>query len=273
MLVQDFAKQILFGETLTDKLFTADQVSFDDALNLLEKLPKSPARHKKIKMTEKNSRFPKGHFHLNDKKALALHSFANHELLAIEMMAAALLLYPHNTPEQIQFKKGVIGTLKDEQKHFSLYVERLHDLGYEFGDFDLNDYFWSQMSLLRTPAQYMSVMALTFEAANLDFAAYYRDQFLQVDDSKTAGILDVVLKDEISHVAFGANYLNRWRGDKKLQDYYYENLPGNLTPARAKGKFFLKDLREQARLDNEFISWIETYQDDFRVTQRKEWKK
>lgn len=271
--VQDFARQILFGESISDKLFEADNILFDNTHDLLDEIPKTPARAKKIQLGDKNIRFPRGHFHLNEKKAIALHSFANHELLAIEMMAAALLIYPHQTPEQVQFKKGIITTLRDEQKHFKLYIERLHQIGHEFGDFELNDYFWSQMSGMKTPAQYMSVMALTFEAANLDFAKYYHEQFLAVDDHQTAAILEIVLKDEISHVALGATYLNRWRGDKKLCDYYFDNLPGNLTPARAKGKIFNADLRKQARLDDEFIQWIDNYQDDFKITQRKEWKK
>ena len=272
MEVQEFAKQLFFGESLNDKEFICSDISFAND-SLLSSLPQSPARHKKIKMTHKNIKFPRGHFHLDDKKAIALHSFANHELLAIEMMAAALLIYPHNTKELIQFKKGIIGTIKDEQKHFRLYVDRLNDLGYEFGDFDLNDYFWNQMKEMKTPSQYMSVMALTFEAANLDFAYFYKEEFLKVDDSKTANILDVVLKDEISHVALGVSYLNRWKNDKSLQEYYLENLPGNLTPARSKGKIFLNHLRKQAKMSDDFIDWVRNYQDDFVVTHRKEWKK
>lgn len=272
MDVQDFATQILLGENLEDKELQVDSVTFNNPLKTFE-LPKRPGRNAKIQMTHKNAKFPKGHFHLDDKKAMALHSFANHELLAIEMMAAALLIYPGETKEQVQFKKGILGTLKDEQKHFRLYVDRLNELGYEFGDFDLNDYFWNQMPYLKTPSQYMSVMALTFEAANLDFAHFYQEEFKKVDDTKTADILGVVLKDEISHVALGVSYLNRWKDSKSLQEYYLANLPGNLTPARSKGKVFLNRLRKQAKMDDEFIAWIQNYQDDFAITNRKEWKK
>jgi len=272
MKLEEFAKQILFGESLEDKLFTPKKILFAEDFELLREIPTSPGRKSNIKLSDKNIRFPRGHFHLDEKKAIALHSFANHELLAIEMMAAALLIYPHDTPELLQFKKGIVGTLKDEQKHLTLYINRLNSIGYEFGDYELNDYFWSQMSLLRTPEEYLSVMALTFEAANLDFAYFYKEEFSKVDDMKTADILEVVLKDEISHVAFGVNYLNRWRGDKKLSDYYMSCLPGNLTPARAKGKMFMRDLREQTKMPQEYIEWIKSYQDDFQITKRKEWK-
>ncbi|MBD66147.1 MAG: hypothetical protein CME62_13125 [Halobacteriovoraceae bacterium] len=270
MKLSQLAQNILLGKNLEDKTIDFSSIEFDD-FDCLE-VPTRPGRSAQIAMSSKNAKFPKGHFNLDEKKAMALNSFANHELLAVEMMACALLIYPHHTPELKQFKKGILSTLKDEQKHLKLYVQRLNELGFEFGDFVLNDYFWRQMKLLKTPAQYLSVMALTFEAANLDFAFHYQQEFKKVDDFKTSEILGTVLKEEISHVSFGALYLNRLKGDKSLIEYYQSNLPGNLTPARSKGQFFQASLRERAKLDQEFISWIQSYQDDFTVTQRKEWK-
>lgn len=270
MLISEYAKTILFGESLESKLLDEKDFEFDD-FDLITP-PRFPAREKKIAISSENLRFPRGHFHLDDKKALALHSFANHELLAIEMMACALLMYPHHTEEMKRFKRGLISTLKDEQKHFKLYIDRLNEIGYEFGDFPVNVFFWKHMDNLKTPSHYLSVMALTFEAANLDFAHFYKHVFKEVDDHKTADILDIVLKDEISHVNFGALYLNRWRGDKTLWDYYNETLPFPLTPARGKGKTFVEEVRRKAKLDPLFIQQMKDYKDDFAVTNRKEWK-
>ena len=270
MLLSEYAKTILYGDSLESKLLDIQKIEFDE-FDLITP-PSFPGREKKIKITSENLRFPRGHFHLDDKKAMAVHSFANHELLAIEMMACALLMYPHHTDELKRFKRGLISTLKDEQKHFKLYLDRLNELGYEFGDFPINDFFWKHMANLKTPSHYLSVMALTFEAANLDFAHFYKHVFNEVDDFKTAGILDVVLKDEISHVNFGVLYLNKWRGDKSLWDYYNESLPWPLTPARSKGKKFIEEVRRKAKLDPLFIEKVKKYQDGFAVTTRKEWK-
>ncbi|MEX1099472.1 MAG: DUF455 family protein, partial [Bacteriovoracaceae bacterium] len=202
----------------------------------------------------------------------ALHSFANHELLAVEMMAAALLIYPHHTEELRRFKRGLFKALKDEQKHFKLYVARLNEIGWEFGDFPLNDFFWRQMSKLKTPSQFCAVMSLTFEAANLDFAHFYEKVFLELGDLKTASVLKVVYEDEIGHVQLGGRYLELWRQDKSFWSYYNENLPWPLTPARSKGKLFVEEARRRARLDQNFIDKIKNYQDDFKITRRKEWK-
>jgi uncharacterized ferritin-like protein (DUF455 family) len=270
MDINDYAKQLLFGDSLADKLMEAPSIKFSDRFEGL--LPNMPARNSQIAFSDEQLKFPRGHFHLDDKKAIALSSFANHELLAIEMMAAALLVFDHENEEMKRFKHGIIKTIQDEQKHFKLYVTRLNDLGYAFGDFPINDFFWRQMEKIKTPSQYLATMALTFEAANLDFAHFYHKIFLEIDDKKTASILKVVYEDEISHVAFGVQYLDRWRQNKSLWEYYNECLPWPLSPARSKGKYFVEEARQKAKMDTGFIEKLKNHQDEFSITKRKEWK-
>jgi uncharacterized ferritin-like protein (DUF455 family) len=208
---------------------------------------------------------------LEEKRGLALHFFANHELLAIEMMAAALLIYPDTNKERIQFKKGLVKTIQDEQKHLKMYLARMNEFKIELGDFPLNDFFWRSMDKLKTPSHFFSAMALTFESANLDFAQHYEKNFREVEDFKTADIMRVVLEDEISHVALGAYWLNQWRGNMDLWNYYKTHLPGVMTPARAKGIHFDKSMRMKAGLDLEFISKLDEFRDDFKATNRENW--
>lgn len=268
MKLSELTKSILEGDSLEEKLINFKSVEFDD---FDFQLPNGPTRSKKIAFSAEQMKFPKGHFHLDEKKAMALNSFANHELLAIEMMACALAMFPHDTEELRRFKRGVLVSLKDEQKHFQLYVKRMQQLGYDFGDFPLNDFFWRQMPTMDTPSKYLSVMALTFEAANLDFAKHYRDLFASIDDLKTAKILDIVYQDEITHVNLGVHYLNLWKRNKSLWQYYLECLPWPLTPARSKGKVFDLDGRVQAKLDDEFIQNVQSFTGEFNITKRKEW--
>lgn len=262
----DFAYRILLGLNLDDKYFSAP---IEWTLWKEFSLPILPGRSGKINFSDEQIKFPKApSLNILEKKAIALHSFANHELLAIEMMAAAILIYPHETEEDLRFKRGIVSALKDEQKHLSLYIGRLNELGYEFGDFPLNDFFWRQMPKLKTPAQYTAVMAMTFEAANLDFAQYYSKIFRSFGDHKTADILDIVLEDEISHVAFGAHWMKRWREDKELWDYYLKSLPFPLTPARSKGIGFDPKIHERAMNDEIFSHKLDLYEDDFNITKR-----
>ena len=262
----DFARKILEGESLQDK-FLSQSIEWNEFKDY--DLPSLPGRKDKISFSDTQLKFPKAErLKETDKKALALHSFANHELLAIEMMAAALLIYPHRNEEDIRFKKGIVTALKEEQKHLSLYIGRLNQLGYEFGDFPLNDFFWRQMEKLKTPNQYAAVMALTFEAANLDFAQYYSRLFRSLGDLETASILGTVLEDEIGHVAFGVHWMKKWREDKSLWDYYLSSLPWPMTPARSKGLSFDPKLHAKAFNDDSFIAELERYDDQFKITKR-----
>ncbi|HXH29748.1 MAG TPA: DUF455 family protein [Bacteriovoracaceae bacterium] len=262
----DFSRQILEGQNLDDKLLSTP-LDWEDHKNF--SLPARPGRCDRLRFSDKVQKFPRASsLSQTDKKAMALHSFANHELLAIEMMAAALLIYPHQSDDQLRFKKGVLTSLKDEQKHLRLYIGRIEELGYQFGDFPLNDYFWRQMPKLETPAQYAAVMALTFEAANLDFAGYYADVFRSSGDLRTAALMDVVLEDEISHVALGANWMKKWRGDKGLWEYYRECLPHPMTPARARGIYYRPEVHQAAMSDESFVQSLSSYEDDFLITKR-----
>ena len=246
------------------------KIEFSDFKNY--SIPSLPGRNEKLKMSDKRTKFPKNFEHA-DARAKALHFFANHELLAMEMMAAAMLYFTHQNEEDIKFKKGLLQTLKEEQKHFKLYLNRMKEFGLEFGDLPLNDFFWRQMHSLRSPEEYLAMMSLTFEMANLDFMMIYKDAFLKVEDSKTAAILDVVLDDEISHVAFGVNYLNRKKQTLDLWSYYKSCLPMPLTPARSKGPILNKDSRLKTGIDQAFLTNAENYSDNYQVTIRKEWKK
>lgn len=271
MHYREFARLLLEGGNINDKLHPAKGLVYTESLEEFL-LPKNPGRDSHLEFNNEQIKFPRSSsFHLEDKRGLALHFFANHELLAIEMMAAALLVYPDTGPEMLQFKKGLVKTIQDEQKHLKLYLGRMKDFKMELGDFPLNDFFWRSMEKCKTPSQFYAAMALTFESANLDFAQFYEKSFIAVEDFETAKIMNIVFEDEISHVALGAHWLNQWRGEKNLWTYYRDHLPGVMTPARAKGIQFNKTSRIRAGLDDAFISELDAFRDEFNVTNRKNW--
>lgn len=184
-------------------------------------------------------------------------------------MARVLILFPHKTEEQKLVKKSIISSLHDEQNHLQLYTKRLNQLGYEFGDFPLNSFFWEHALKIAKPVEYFSMMGMTFEAANLDFAQYFSKVFKNYHDFETAEILDQVFEDEISHVKIGLNYLNRWRHDRDLWDYYCENLIYPLTPARSRGIHFSPEIRESMGFEENFVKKLLDYDDSFPITKRK----
>lgn len=267
-------ERVIFGASLDDKLTKLDEVDFNWKWSPI-KLPQYPAREERIKFSQTQIKFPKPNsLHDKNKKAQAIHAFANHELLAMEMMALALLYYPHDHSDKgsIRSKLGLLASLRDEQKHFKLYIKLLDNMGFKFGDFPLNGFFWSKMKSFETMEQFLAGMSLTFEQANLDFATYYRDAFLQIGDTSSAAVLNTVLEDEIRHVALGVHILNHNNMNEDLWEYYCEVLPFPLTPSRAKGMVINREARRKAGLSEHFIQSLIEYDDQFRVTKRKQWK-
>ena len=80
-------------------------------------------------------------------------------------------------------------------------------------------------------------------------------------------------EDEIAHVARGKKFLEKNDEESnEFWDYYISLLPENITPNRAKGIVFDRQGREKAGLDPNFINKLESFEDDFRITKRKQWK-
>lgn len=271
MHYKEWAQNLLMGTGLEDKLTLEKNLDFNFENPIPDfTMPEAPGRIAKLQFDNKQIKFPKrGSFHQVDRRALALHFFANHELLAIEMMAAAILKFPDATEEDLLLKKGLTKTIADEQKHLRLYLNRMNNFGLQLGDFPLNDFFWRQIGKLKTPANFYALIALTFESANLDFAIYYETCFKEVEDIESSKIMKIIFDDEISHVALGAKWMNQWRGDKKLWEYFFESLPFPITPARSKGVNFNREARIMAGLDNDFIDTLEKYHDPFGITNRR----
>lgn len=96
---------------------------------------------------------------------------------------------------------------QEEALHFQLLEAHLQTLGYAYGDFPAHDGLWDMAA--KTAGDLLARLALvprTLEARGLDVTPAIRNKMVSVGDAKAAGILDVILRDEIGHVAIG----NRW---------------------------------------------------------------
>ena len=205
-----------------------------------------------FKLRSKSEKLPPFHsLDKEDNRAICLHRFAGHELLAVEIMAYALLRFPEAPPH---FRRGLSHTLKEEQGHVRLYIERLKALGVNFGDLPLYRHFWCHTPYLTTPISYVSVMSLTFEMANLDFAPMYGKAFEQHGDMASAALMNRILKDEIAHVSFGWNWLQKFKKKESDWDAWKDALSPLLTPKRAKGFLLHEEHRRKAGVSEEWIA-------------------
>ena len=257
--MRDIAEQVLFADTLQEKLSVGPLVASDEVPGTAISLPDGPGRPSELRIHHNGVKvdFPGTH-HLDDdrERGMLLHFLANHELLAAELMALVLLRFP-DAPKE--YRKGVYEAMREEQMHALMYVRRMRECGIAFGELPVSDYFWRVVAPMETPMDFVTRLNLTFEQANLDFSRHYASLFRQVGDTATAAVLEKIHLDEIGHVGHGVKWFRRWkqRGETDW-DGYRRCLSFPLTPARAKGRApFHAESRRQAGIAEDFIRQLE----------------
>ena len=258
--ITDYARCLISSGKLEDKLLPPPANMVYDEFS--GEVPEKPERDLKIQFSDKKSKIPRLE-HLNDERnrAVTLHHFANHELMAIELFAYALLKFPE-LPRK--FREDLVKTIKEEQKHLRLYLNRMNELGIELGEKPLNYLFWKQIPLMKTPEKFFTIMSLSFEGANLDYSVLYEKCFDYFEDSKSSKIMQTIYKDELKHVNRGLKIFRHYIPDKKDEWEHYNSLiQFPFTPRRAKGYIYIPQTREKAGFNDKFILELGKYHDKF----------
>lgn len=260
MEIREFACRVLFAGTLEEKL-APGEVLTDHEPGEAILAPGAPGRPRDLRIRKDGARaeFP-GDARLMDEeqRGILLHFFANHELLATELMALVLLKFP-DAPRA--FRRGIVQTLREEQQHTLWYLQRMKECGVRFGDFGLNGFFWDAIAPMETPLDYVTRLSLTFEQANLDYSRHYAQVMSEAGDSETARILDRIYRDEIGHVGYGLRWFRKWKEPKSSDwEAYQGQLAFPLSPSRGKGNVaFNVEGRRRAGLADSFIREMEIF--------------
>ena len=139
-------------------------------------------------------------------RAALLHALSHIEFNAINLALDAIWRFA-DMPDE--YYEDWLKVAAEEALHFTLLAEHLKSMGYAYGDFPGHDTLWEMVA--KTQEDVLARMALvprTMEARGLDAAPSTRNKLQQVGDHAGAAIIDIILRDEIGHVAIG----NRWFG-------------------------------------------------------------
>jgi len=169
-------------------------------------LPGRPARPALVAATDVPRRSP----FTADGLAAMVHAVAHIEFNAINLALDAVWRFP-GMPAA--YYRDWLQVAAEEAVHFGLLAAQLRDLGHSYGDFPAHDGLWDMCG--RTAGDVLARMALvprTLEARGLDASPPMQDRLRQVGSPaalRTVDILEVILRDEIGHVAIG-NHWYRW---------------------------------------------------------------
>ena len=259
MELREFAVRVLLSDSLEEKLAAPAGLLTDDVPGPALVTPEAPGRPLALRMAGRGDRVelpPERELHRDEPRAVLLHLFANHELLATELMALAILKFP-NAPRA--FRRALLQTLKEEQVHTRLYMERMARCGLTFGELPVNGFFWRHVSGMESPVDYVSRLSLTFEQANLDYSRHFGGVFARMGDTDTAALMERIYEDEIGHVGCGLHWFRKWKMPGESDwDAWKKVLHFPLSPARARGNVpFNAEGRRRAGLDDQFIASLE----------------
>ena len=168
-------------------------------------LPGRPDRPPLVSATEVPRRSP----FTGEGLAAMAHAIAHIEFNAINLALDAVWRF-EGMPEA--FYRDWLRVADEEAHHFALLNAALQDMGWRYGDFPAHDGLWSMC--LKTQDDITARMALvprTLEARGLDATPLIQAKLRQVGSPtalRLVSILDVILREEIGHVAIG----NRWYG-------------------------------------------------------------
>ncbi|WP_411834347.1 ferritin-like domain-containing protein [Pseudoxanthomonas mexicana] len=140
-------------------------------------------------------------------RAAFIHAIAHIELNAIDLGWDAVYRF-RGLPWE--FYRDWVQVAEDESRHFVLLRDRLRELGHEYGDFDAHNGLWEMCE--KTAHDGLARMALVprvLEARGLDVTPGMIARLRSLGDAATAGILEIILREEVAHVAAGSRWF-RW---------------------------------------------------------------
>ena len=201
-------------------------------LPLAEGIPGRPARPVLVAPTQLAHRS----VHTLEGRAALIHALAHIELNAIDL-ACDIVWRFHGLPEL--FYRQWVCVAREEALHFSLLREHLVAMGYDYGDFPAHNALWEMAEKTRHDVlARLALVPRTLEARGLDASPPIKAKLLEAGDRRGGEIVDIILRDEIGHVAVG-NHWYRWlcheRGLDPLRTY--ADLARRYGAPRPKGPF------------------------------------
>src|ERR1700754_3148379 len=145
----------------------------------------------------------------------------------------------------VEFYRDWLQVASEEALHFTLLREHLQTLGADYGSFDAHDGLWLMTE--RTAHDVTARMALvprTLEARGLDATPPLQAKLARCGDTRAVEILEVILRDEVGHVAIG-NHWYRWLCERDGLDAeaHYPELARRYDAPRLRAPFNLSARR------------------------------
>lgn len=191
--------------------------------------------------------------HTLEGRAALIHAIAHIELNAIDL-ALDIAWRFHGQPDA--FYRQWLTVAREEALHFTLLRDHLRSLGFAYGRFPAHNALWEMAE--KTRFDLLARLALvprTLEARGLDASPPIKAKLLAAGDAAGAAIIEVILRDEIGHVAIGNHWYRLECAARGLEPIAtYAQLAAEHKAPRPRGPFNLAARREAGFDDAELAA-------------------
>lgn len=150
------------------------------------------------------SEVPRRHLGTQAGLIALIHAVAHIEFNAINLAWDAVYRF-RNLPKQ--YYQDWIQVATEEARHFQLLHQRLLELGSDYGFLPAHNGLWDMaMRTAFDPMVRMALVPRVLEARGLDVTPNMIQKLQQAGDKKTVTVLEIILRDEIGHVAIGSHW-------------------------------------------------------------------
>ena len=184
-----------------------------------------------------------------------VHAVAHIEFNAINLALDAALRF---AGMPLAFYQDWVSVARDEARHHQMLSERLGQMGAAYGDCSAHNGLWEMAektahdALLR-----MALVPRVLEARGLDVTPGMIARLREVGDTATVQNLEIILAEEVRHVAIGSHWFRHLcaqRGleaDSTFAGLMAQNMPGNKGAA---GHFNVAARREAGFSEQELLA-------------------
>ncbi len=252
--VEAWALEFILTVSLAHKFAPPDAPATFEAASV-DRLVDAPGRPPQLRLARRRSAVP-DKLDAPSARAKLLHTFLHHELQAAELMCWALLRF---SSAEEQFRRGLMRICLDEIRHMNAYRVEIERLGFQYGDFPVRDWFWERVPTCASKIEFVALMGIGLEGANLEHAPHFAERLEQAGDSRAAELQRLIAREELGHVSFAVHWFERWTRPLDFA-VWCAALPAPLSPLMMKGKNFDRQARLRAGMSESFITQLERWQ-------------
>lgn len=184
-----------------------------------------------------------------------IHAICHIEFNAINLALDAIARFT-DLPDD--YYRDWLQVADEEAKHFSMLSEHLQQAGYAYGDFPAHDGLWEMAQKTHhDPLIRMALVPRVLEARGLDVTPGMIKKLRRSGDLAAVEILEVILHEEIGHVAIGTRWFNYLCEQRSVEPAFtFTTLLKIYFNGELRGPFHI-EARKKAGFTNAELEWLE----------------